>query len=155
MNLFCSNITCDDFLYHISFPPTREDVLIILKFDITASKRFKKILSVAQSKDQSVKTVFNLLASLFVSSYAQHAFHSSVVTMLVYKNLLCIVGGEEWKAVAERLGLSPREIRFLDNRTLNPFDAALAFIARQRNITVADLYELLNECDCPMIADLL
>ena len=88
-------------------------------------------------------------------SYAQHAFHSSVVTMLVYKNLLCIVGGEEWKAVAERLGLSPREIRFLDNRTLNPFDAALAFIARQRNITVADLYELLNECDCPMIADLL
>ena len=88
-------------------------------------------------------------------SYAQHAFHSSVVTMLVYKNLLCIVGGEEWKEVAERLGLTPQEIRFLDNRTLNPFEAALAFIARQRNITVADLYELLNECGYSVVADLL
>ena len=80
--------------------------------------------------------------------------------MLICKNeclisFLCIVGGEEWKEVAERLGLTPREIRFLDSRTLNPFDAALAFIARQRNITVADLYELLNECGYPVIADLL
>ena len=65
------------------------------------------------------------------------------------------IGGEEWKEVAERLGLTPREIRFLHNRTLNPFDSALAFIARQRNITVADLYELLNECGYPVIADLL
>jgi len=64
-------------------------------------------------------------------------------------------GGEEWKEVAERLGLTPREIRFLDNRTLNPFDAALAFIARQKNITVANLYDLLNECGYPAIADLL
>lgn len=55
-------------------------------------------------------------------------------------DFLCIVGGEEWKEVAEGLGLTPREIRFLDNRTLNPFDPTLAFIAKQRNITVADLY---------------
>ena len=39
-------------------------------------------------------------------------------------DFLCIVGGEEWKEVAEGLGLTPREIRFLDNRTLNPFDPA-------------------------------
>ena len=92
---------------------------------------------------------------VFLISYVQHACHSSVVTMLDYKIFLCIVGGEEWKEVAERLGLTPREIRFLDNRTLNPFDSALAFIARRRNITVADLYELLNECGYPVIADLL
>lgn len=57
--------------------------------------------------------------------------------------------------VAEALGLTPRETRFLDNRVLNPFDAALAFIANQRNICVGHLYDLLNECGLPVIADLL
>ena len=66
-----------------------------------------------------------------------------------------LTGGEEWKVVAEALGLTPPEIRFRDNRTLNPLDAALAFIAKQRRITVGDLYDMLNECGCPVIADLL
>jgi len=66
-----------------------------------------------------------------------------------------LCGGEEWKVVAEALGLTPPEIRFLDNRTLNPLDAALAFIVRQRSITVGDLYDLLNERGFPVIADLL
>ena len=57
--------------------------------------------------------------------------------------------------VAEALGLTPPEIRFLDNRTLNPLDEALAFIAKQRCITVGDLYDLLNERGFPVIADLL
>ena len=57
--------------------------------------------------------------------------------------------------VAEALGMTPAEIRFLDNRTLNPLDAALAFIAKQRCITVGDLYDVLIECGCPVIADLL
>ncbi|XP_020601814.1 uncharacterized protein LOC110040884 [Orbicella faveolata] len=65
-----------------------------------------------------------------------------------------LCGGEEWKLVAEALGLTPQEIRFLDNRTLNPLDAALAFIAKQRHITVGDLYDLLSECGFPVIADL-
>ena len=68
---------------------------------------------------------------------------------------LCVTGGEEWKVVAEALGLTPAEIRFLDNRSLNPLDAALGFIARQRCITVGDLYDLLNERGFPVIADLL
>ncbi|KAL9961093.1 hypothetical protein ACROYT_G029975 [Oculina patagonica] len=63
--------------------------------------------------------------------------------------------GHEWKVVAERLGLTPREIRFLDNRTLNPCDAALAFIANQRPTSVGGLYDVLNECGLPMLADLL
>ena len=57
--------------------------------------------------------------------------------------------------LAERLGLTPPEIRFLEKRTLNPMDAALSFIVKQRLLSVSELYELLNECDFPMLADLL
>ena len=69
-------------------------------------------------------------------------------------DFVCVVGGDEWKLVAEALGLTPHEIRFLNNRTLNPLDAALAFIAKQRDITVGDLYDLLSECGLPVVADL-
>lgn len=67
----------------------------------------------------------------------------------------CVVGGHEWKEVAEELGLTPAEIRFLEHRTLNPSDAALAFIANQRYISVGYLYDVLNKCGYPLIADLL
>ena len=67
---------------------------------------------------------------------------------------VCVIGGDEWKLVAEELGLTQQEIRFLDKRTLNPLDAALAFVAKQRHITVGDLYDLLSECGFPAIADL-
>lgn len=62
-------------------------------------------------------------------------------------------GGDEWKVVAEKLGLTPRKIRFLDNRTLNPLDAALAFLANQRHINVGSLYDVLIECGYPVVAD--
>jgi len=140
-------------LFAISLCTTPKDVLIILKLNKQEIKWFKNILTIAQSKDGENGFV------CFYFWYAQFAFHFSFVNLLVYENecliFLCIVGGEEWKEVAERLGLTPREIRFLDNRTLNPFDAALAFIARQKNITVANLYDLLNECGYPVLADLL
>ena len=68
---------------------------------------------------------------------------------------MCAIGGEEWKLVAEALGLTQQEISFLDNRTLNPLDAALAFTAKQRHITVGDLYDLLSECEVPVLAELL
>ena len=64
-------------------------------------------------------------------------------------------GGDDWKVVAEALGLTPQEIRYLDKRTLNPLDAALAFIANRRHITVGELYDLLYERGFPVIADLL
>ena len=65
------------------------------------------------------------------------------------------LGGDEWMELAEGLGLTPEEIRFLDKRTLNPMEAALSFIAKQRFLSVGELYELLNERDFPMLADLL
>ena len=57
--------------------------------------------------------------------------------------------------LAEGLGLTPSEIRFLDKRTINPMQAALSFITKQRFLSVGELYELLNEHDLPMLADLL
>ena len=50
--------------------------------------------------------------------------------------LLSVRDGNECKEMAEALSLTPREIGFQDNRTLNPFDAALTFIASQRHINV-------------------
>ena len=67
---------------------------------------------------------------------------------------MCVVGGQEWKFVAESLGLTPQEIRFIDHRTLNPLEAVLAFISKQRHITVGELYDKLSECGFPLIADL-
>ena len=66
-----------------------------------------------------------------------------------------VEGGDEWKIFAEKLRLTPEEIRFLDNRTMNPADAALGYIAQKYQITVGDLYYLLTECGLPVVADLL
>ena len=63
------------------------------------------------------------------------------------------LGGDEWMVLAEGLGLTPEEIRFLDKRTLNPMEAALSFIAKQRFLSVGKLYELLNESGFPALAD--
>ena len=57
--------------------------------------------------------------------------------------------------LAEGLGLTPAEIRFLDKRTLNPMEAALSFIVKQRFLSVGELYELLEEHNFPVLADLL
>ena len=58
--------------------------------------------------------------------------------------------------LAERLGLTLAEIRFLDKRVLNPCDAALEHARRQRLIqNVGDLYDKLVDCEWPLLADLL
>ena len=66
-----------------------------------------------------------------------------------------VAGGDEWKLFAEKLGLSPTEIRFLERRVLNPAEAALAFIVHQRYITVGELYQVLCDCEVPLLADML
>ena len=55
--------------------------------------------------------------------------------------------------VAEKLGLSPKLIRYLEKRTMNPCDEALAFISRRCSISVGELYDLLSECGLPVVAD--
>ncbi len=65
------------------------------------------------------------------------------------------LGGDEWMTVAERLGLSPAEIRFLERRCLNPFEPALQHSRNQQYLTVGHLYDVLVDCELPMFADLL
>lgn len=69
---------------------------------------------------------------------------------------IALSGGDEWKLLAERLGLSPTEIRFLDNRFRNPCDAVLAY-ARDKDFirSVGELYDKLVKCNFPVWADLL
>nr|XP_058966659.1 uncharacterized protein LOC131793263 [Pocillopora verrucosa] len=65
-----------------------------------------------------------------------------------------IPGGEEWKIVADGLGLTPREIRFLDQRTLNPMEAVLGFVGQKSSVRVETLYDLMTELGLPEAADL-
>ena len=59
-------------------------------------------------------------------------------------------------SLAEKLGLTPAEIRVLDKRVLNPCDAALVHARKQRLIlNVGDLYDRLVECELPRLADIL
>ena len=64
-----------------------------------------------------------------------------------------VAGGEKWKSVAEKLGLNPGEIRFLDERNKNPVEALFAFVANQRYMSVGELYQVLCDCGIPVIAD--
>ena len=57
--------------------------------------------------------------------------------------------------VAERLGLKPAEIRFLERRCRNPFDAALVHSRNHRYLNVGQLYDVLVECGFPIFADFL
>jgi len=62
-------------------------------------------------------------------------------------------GGDEWKPIAEKLGLNPQEIRYIDKRVLNPFEAVICYIAGRRGLTVGDLYDVLSDCGVPRLAD--
>ena len=68
---------------------------------------------------------------------------------------VCLVGGEEWKFVAERMGFTAPEIRYLDHRTRNPFEAALTHYIQRNPMNVDDLYDILTECGMPVLADIL
>ena len=57
--------------------------------------------------------------------------------------------------VAERLGLTPAQIRFLEKRCLNPMEYAIGHIRSQRYLNVGQLYDVVVECGCPTFADLL
>ena len=57
--------------------------------------------------------------------------------------------------VAERLGLTPSEIRFLDKRYPNPFAPALFHSRNQQYWNVGQLYDVLVDCGFPGFSDLL
>ena len=57
--------------------------------------------------------------------------------------------------VAERLGLTPEEIRYLDHRVLNPMDIVFRFVGERSSVRVETLYDLMTELGLPEVADLL
>lgn len=66
-----------------------------------------------------------------------------------------LCGGDEWMMVAERLGLKPSEIRFLDKRSRNPFESALIHSRNQQYWNVGQLYDVLVDCRFARFSDLL
>ncbi|KAL9966339.1 hypothetical protein ACROYT_G024393 [Oculina patagonica] len=76
------------------------------------------------------------------------------------KNLsVHLCGGDEWMMVAERLGLSPAKIRYLERRCQNPcqnpFEYAVGHTRSQQHLNVGQLYDVLVNCGFPIFADLL
>ena len=69
--------------------------------------------------------------------------------------MLIFVGRDDWELFAEKLGLTPAEIRFLDKRAKNQVLEVLVFAAKKYLITVGDLYDVLKDCGLPIIADIL
>lgn len=63
------------------------------------------------------------------------------------------LGGQDWKLLAEKLGLRADEIRFLDFRVKDPCEGALNRVASQGSLNVGDLYNYLVELGYPLIAD--
>ena len=64
-------------------------------------------------------------------------------------------GGDEWKLLAEKLGFSQIEIRFLDKRVVNPSDVVLGAVGKHRHLSVGEIYDTLVDCELPAIADLM
>ncbi|XP_022809486.1 uncharacterized protein LOC111346467 [Stylophora pistillata] len=64
-------------------------------------------------------------------------------------------GGDEWTMVAERLELSPAEIRFLEKRSRNSFEAALVHCRNHQYLTFGEPYDVLVNCGYPAYADFL
>ncbi len=61
--------------------------------------------------------------------------------------------------VAERLGLTPALIRYLEMRCQNPrhnpFNYVVGYIRSKQYLNVGQLYDVLVDCGFPIFADLL
>lgn len=78
--------------------------------------------------------------------------------IIMYKcifRVLNVSGDNEWMIVAEKLGLTSQEIRYLDRRTRNPAEALFSFIANQRHLPAGEIYDILCDCGLPALADIL
>ncbi|KAJ7390219.1 hypothetical protein OS493_026730 [Desmophyllum pertusum] len=62
-----------------------------------------------------------------------------------------LCGGSEWKVIAERLGFNQAYIRCFDSRYRNPLEVVLSCCP----LTVGELYDILVECELPVLADFL
>ena len=77
--------------------------------------------------------------------------HLYIYIYIYIYHLSSFSGGEEWKIVADRLGFEDAYIRCFDNRFKNPVD----LILNCSRLNVGQLYDVLVECEFPLLADLL
>ena len=80
---------------------------------------------------------------------------SNCNTIYEVHNIFFYAGGDEWKLLADRLGFSQIDIRFLDKRYPNPSDVVLGAVANRRHLSVGEIYDTLVDCELPAIADLM
>ena len=78
-----------------------------------------------------------------------------VVQFIKQRYIFIVVGGDEWKLLAERLGFSQIDIRFLDKRVMNPSDVVLGAVGKHRHLSVGEIYDTLVDCELPAVADLM
>ena len=79
-----------------------------------------------------------------------------IVTQFIKQRyIFIVVGGDEWKLLAERLGFSQIEIRFLDKRVMNPSAVILDAVGKHRHLSVGEIYDTLVDCELPAVADLI
>ena len=78
-----------------------------------------------------------------------------VVQFIKQRYIFIVEGGDEWKLLAERLGFSQIEIRFLDKRVMNPSDVVLGAVGKHRHLSVGEIYDTLVDCELPAVADLM
>ena len=78
-----------------------------------------------------------------------------VTQFMKVHNIFFYAGGDEWKLLADRLGFSQIDIRFLDKRYPNPPDVVLGAVANRRHLSVGEIYDTLVDCELPAIADLM
>lgn len=63
---------------------------------------------------------------------------------------------DHWKVLAEKLGMDHAVIKFLDSlQKLSPAEEVLGYWQKKAKCTVEELYDILVEIGCPLIADLL
>ena len=78
-----------------------------------------------------------------------------VVIMISFVSLL-FSAYDDWKVLAERLGMDHATIKFLDSpQNPNPAEEVLRYWEEKAYSTVGKLYDILVEIGCPLIADLL
>lgn len=81
--------------------------------------------------------------------FTLHKFEESLVLTF------SVLGRDEWKLLAERLGLSQIEIDFLDKKFKNPCDVVLGLVGNHRYLSVGEIYDTLVKCELPAIADIM
>ena len=105
-------------------------------------------------RQENVSNLCQLTILSTVESCLRQKSVFSIVTQFIKEHNIFLVG-ERWKPLAEKLGLSQIEIRFLDERVVNPSHVVLGAVAKHRHLSVGEIYDTLVDCELPVVADIM